>query len=120
MFVKTRPALALALALPALLASSVRAQDRPVLNLSLDEAVKRALEKNLDIAVERFNPEASALGVKSARGVYDPFFTSTVNQPSLSSRPTSSFAPTDTDTTRWPLQYRFTCAFELAVPPWFP
>jgi outer membrane protein TolC len=99
MFVKTR--LALALALPALLAGSARAQDRPVLNLSLDEAVKRALEKNLDIAVERFNPEASALGVKSARGVYDPFFTSTVSQTSVSSRPTSSFAPTDTDTARF-------------------
>lgn len=99
MLVKTRPALALALALPALLASSARAQDRPVLNLSLDEAVKRALEKNLDIAVERFNPDASALSVKSARGVYDPFFTSTVSQTSASQHTTSPFQATNTDRT---------------------
>ncbi len=101
MLVRTRPALALALALSAVLAGPAPAQDRPVLNLSLDEAVKRALEKNLDIAVERSNPEVAALSLKSARGVYDPFFTSTVSQTSASSRPTSSFAPTDTDTTRF-------------------
>ncbi|HLA77611.1 MAG TPA: TolC family protein [Vicinamibacteria bacterium] len=99
MLVKTRPALALALTLPVLLASTARAQDRPVLNLSLDEAVKRALEKNLDIAVERSNPEASALSVKAARGVYDPYFTSTLSQTSRSARPGSAFQATDTDST---------------------
>ena len=101
MLVKTRPALALALALPALLASSARAQEPPVLNLSLDEAVKRALEKNLDIAVERFNPEASGLSVKSARSVYDPLFTSAVDQTSAANPSANTFQATSTDTTRF-------------------
>ena len=43
------------------------------LDLSLDEAVARALENNVDIAVERYNPEQSAQDVIAAQGYYDPF-----------------------------------------------
>jgi len=57
-------------------------QDRPVLELSLDEAVRRALENNVDIAVERFSPEEAASTVKQAEGVYDPYFASTLRKTS--------------------------------------
>ena len=53
---------------------------RPVLELTLDEAVRRTLENNVDIAVERFNPESSAIDIDQLRGFYEPILTSTVTQ----------------------------------------
>jgi len=47
---------ALSLVSPGLLG----AEERPVLELSLEEAVQRAMENNVDIAVERFSPEDAA------------------------------------------------------------
>lgn len=61
---------------------SPTAADRPTLELSLQEAVARALDGNADIAVEKYNPQASAQDVRAAEGVYDPFFLGTVNQTS--------------------------------------
>jgi outer membrane protein len=66
--------------------------DRPTLELSLDEAVKRALENNADIAVARFDPEASAQSVKSAQGYYDPFASSTLSKSSSDSPQTNFFS----------------------------
>src|SRR5512138_381296 len=43
--------------------------------LTLDEAVRLALERNLDIAVQRLNPEISDLGVATARAAYFPSLT---------------------------------------------
>jgi outer membrane protein len=51
---------------------------RPTLELSLQDAVARALENNADIAVERFNPQASAENVRGAEGAYDLFLSGTV------------------------------------------
>jgi outer membrane protein len=59
---------------------------RPKLELSLDEAVKRALENNPDIAVDRFNPLASEQSVREASGAYDPFLASSLLTSSSSSR----------------------------------
>ena len=39
------------------------------LQLSLDEAVARAMENNVDIAVQQFNPELSAQNVRAAEGI---------------------------------------------------
>lgn len=78
------------------------AEDHPTLNLSLDDAVKRALDNNVDIAVQRFNPEASAQVVKQAEGVYDPSLFSTVTQQKQTTPQTSAFtggATVDTKTT---------------------
>jgi outer membrane protein len=63
---------------------------RPVLELTLDEAVRRTLENNVDIAVERFNPEASVLQIDELKGFYEPVLTSLVTQ-SSTTRPGSSF-----------------------------
>src|SRR5262245_58789566 len=44
-------------AAPAQTATTPAADTRPVIRLSLDEAVQFALDRNLDIAVQRLNPE---------------------------------------------------------------
>jgi len=62
---------------------------RPVVRLTLDEAIKFALERNLDIAVQRLNPEINDIAVASARSVYHPSLTSTVSQTSNSGTPRS-------------------------------
>jgi outer membrane protein len=66
--------------------------DRPTLELSLDETVKRALENNNDIAVEKYNPELSEENIRLYRGYYDPLLTSTINERKQSSPSTSAFA----------------------------
>jgi outer membrane protein TolC len=65
---------------------------RPTLDLSLDESVKRALENNNDIAVERYNPDLSEENIRLYRGSYDPLLTSTVSQNSRTSPATNAFA----------------------------
>lgn len=42
--------------------------------LSLQEAVKMALENNRDIEIERINVQLNDFNLKAARGVYDPVF----------------------------------------------
>jgi outer membrane protein len=71
---------------------SPSAPDRPTLELSLDEAVKRALENNNDIAVEKYNPELSEENIRLYRGFYDPVLSSTVSQLEQTSPVTSAFA----------------------------
>jgi outer membrane protein len=58
--------------------SSAPGQTRPVVRLALDEAVKFALDRNLDIAVQRLNPEINDIAYASIKSVYHPSLTSTV------------------------------------------
>ncbi len=58
----------------------VLGQERPTLELTLDDAVKRALENNADIAVERYNPDSSKQSVRLTEGYYDPFLSSSLNK----------------------------------------
>src|SRR4051812_27917690 len=44
----------------------------PVMRLGLEDAVKMALDRNLDIAVQRLNPQISDISVASAETVYRP------------------------------------------------
>ena len=79
--------------------------DRPTLELSLDDAVKRTLENNNDIAVEKYNPELSEQNIRLYRGFYDPVVGSTVSQLEQTSPVTSAFAgaqnAVDTNTTTY-------------------
>jgi outer membrane protein TolC len=84
---------ALMLALP--LAKGAVADDRPALELSLDDAVKRALENNADIAVEKYNPEIGAQNVRGAQGIYDPFLSTTLRQSRRTDPPSSAFSGGD-------------------------
>src|SRR5687768_6706486 len=57
---------------------------RPALQLSQQDVVTRALENNADIAVERFNPQASEQNVRELQGFYEPLLYSTLLQNSRS------------------------------------
>jgi outer membrane protein TolC len=70
------------------------------LPLSLDEAVARALENNVDIQVERYNPELAAEDVRAAQGFYDPFLFSTLTKSSTDTKGTSAFSGGDTVNTK--------------------
>jgi outer membrane protein TolC len=69
--------------------ASASSTTRPVVRLSLDDAVKAALERNLDIAVQRLNPEISDIAYASIASVYHPSLTSTIGPQSSSILPTS-------------------------------
>ena len=62
----------------------------PNVELTLDDATARALEKNLDIAVERLNPELQDWNLARIRAVYLPTFTSTVGRQARTNAPTST------------------------------
>lgn len=57
--------------------------------LTLDEAVQRALERNLDIAVERLEPQLHDLSLAGLRSEYHPLLTATVSERSQLNPPTS-------------------------------
>jgi outer membrane protein len=56
--------------------------DRPTVRLSLDDAIKLALDRNLDISVQRLNPQTFDFSLSSLRAIYKPTLTSTVSQQS--------------------------------------
>jgi outer membrane protein TolC len=58
-------------------------------SLTLDEAVRLAVEKNLDIAVERLNPQAFDLAIAASKAAYLPTVTSTLGQNNQVQLPTS-------------------------------
>jgi outer membrane protein TolC len=97
----TRGRIAVCLALAMCLGPLAGAQEppppgQPVIELTLDEAVARALENNVDIAVQRYDPESSAQDVREAEGAYDPFFFSTLTKTSSKSPSENAFAGADT------------------------
>jgi outer membrane protein TolC len=65
---------------------------RPALQLSQQDVVTRALENNADIAVERFNPQASEQNVRELQGFYEPLLYSTLLQNSRSDPARNAFA----------------------------
>jgi len=76
--------------------------ERPLLELSLDDAVKRALENNADLIVERYNPEDSAEVVRQVRGAYDPLFFSTLGKRSQTDPARNIFAGAEAvDSNTW-------------------
>ncbi len=73
----------------------------PVLALTADEAVQRALENNADLAVEKFTPQGADLAISDANAVYDPVVTSTISTESRTTKATNIFqggATVDADT----------------------
>ena len=59
-------------------------------DLTLDDATARAFERNLDIAVERLNPQTFDLNIARIRAAYRPTATSTIGQFSRVQPPTST------------------------------
>jgi outer membrane protein len=67
----------------------------PVVRLTLDEAVKLALDRNLDIAVQRLNPQINDISIASIRSIYHPVLTSTLNKQSTTTPSTSTISGTN-------------------------
>ena len=66
------------------------ADNRPVVALSLDDAVKFALDRNLDIAVQRLNPEINDIAYASIKSVYHPAVTSQLSTQSMTNASTTT------------------------------
>jgi outer membrane protein TolC len=64
----------------------------PTTNLSLDEAVKRALDSNIDLVVGRLNPQIQNWTIAQTRGVYRPTLTSSFGDNFQRSQPTSQLS----------------------------
>src|SRR5437660_6605258 len=62
---------------------------RPTVRLTLDDAVKFALDRNLDIAVQRLNPEISDIAIAAVKAAYRPALTSTLATQSQTNPSTS-------------------------------
>ena len=66
---------------------------RQVVPLTLDDAVKLALDRNLDIAVQRLNPQINDIvRACSIRSIYLPSLVSTVNSQSVSTPANTTLA----------------------------
>ncbi len=77
---------------PATTAAQAQGQNEPApptVPLTLDDAIKLALDRNLDIAVQRLNPQLSDISVASAQAVYAPSLTSALGKQSTVRPPTS-------------------------------
>ncbi len=80
---------------------------RPTVGLTLDEAIKLALDRNLDIAVQRLNPQTFDYSLAGLRAFYRPTLTSTLAQQSNTSPSTQTIggagvgSGVETTTTNW-------------------
>jgi len=75
-----------------------------VVELTLDDAVERALDRNLELAVERMNPTTFDLSLARIKAVYRPTLTSTIGQQSRINPPSSTLnggTVVDNDTTTY-------------------
>ena len=61
-----------------------------VVRLSLEEAVKLALDRNLDIAVQRLNPQTFDFSIASLQAAYKPALTSQFQNASVVNPPTNT------------------------------
>jgi outer membrane protein TolC len=61
----------------------------PTVSLTLDDAVRFALERNLDIAVQRLNPQLQDIAVATAKTFYGPSLTSQLGQAHTVNAPVS-------------------------------
>jgi outer membrane protein TolC len=74
---------------PAFLPPQASATAGQVVPITLDESVKFALERNLDIAVQRQNPELQDIAIATARAAFSPALTTQVSRASQTNAPTS-------------------------------
>ena len=75
-------------------ASAQPDQSGPTRRLSMDDAVKLALEQNLGIRIQRIDPQIQDLGVGQAKALWTPTLTSSVSRNSVSQPASSIIVPT--------------------------
>ncbi|MEO8259198.1 MAG: TolC family protein [Acidobacteriota bacterium] len=73
---------------------SATGDTRPVIRLGLEDAVRFALERNLDIQVQRLNPQINDIAVASIQSIYHPNLTSTLSTQSNTQASTSTISGT--------------------------
>jgi len=78
--------------MPQVPSTQAAGQARPKVTLTLEDAVKFALERNLDIAVQRLNPEINDIAIASIRSVYHTSLTSTVGTQATTNPTTSTLS----------------------------
>lgn len=66
-----------------------RAEARPVVRLTVEQAVRMALDNNIELSVERLNPQLQDLSLEQTRGAYRTTLGSTINANSSMPLPTS-------------------------------
>ena len=71
----------------------------PTRRLSVDEAVRLALEQNLGIQIERLNPQIQDIAVAQARSFWVPTVSSTLSNNSTTSPSTSALSGGQTSIT---------------------
>src|SRR4029077_12282500 len=64
----------------------------PTVALSLDDAIKIALDRNLDIAVQRLNPQTFDFSIAGLQAVYKPTLTSTLSSQSATNASTQTIS----------------------------
>ena len=79
-----------ALILPVILAGPVAAQEGTV-NLTLKEAVRQAIERNLDVKAELYNPASFEADIRKYRGIYDTTLTLSTTYQDSTTLPASTF-----------------------------
>jgi outer membrane protein len=67
--------------------------------LSIDDAVKLALEQNLGIRIQRIDPQVQDLGVGQAKALWTPTLTSSLSRNSISQPASSVVVPTSQNST---------------------
>jgi len=72
------------------------ASSRPTLRLTVDEAVKMALDHNIDLAAERLDPQIGDARVAAATGAFRPAFTTGVQRNNQLQPPASFLIPAPT------------------------
>ena len=90
-----------AVILLALAATTVSAQTTsplPPLRLTVDEAVRMALDHNTDLSADRLDPQISDTRVAAAAGAFKPAVNSSVNRNNQIQPPSSFLIPTPTQT----------------------
>jgi len=77
---------------PATVQPGATGDNRRSVPLTLDDAVRFALDRNLDIAVQRLNPEINDIVYASTKSVYHPALTSVVSTQSTTNPATSTLS----------------------------
>ncbi|MES1255108.1 MAG: TolC family protein [Acidobacteriota bacterium] len=77
---------------PQTAAGQAAAGARPTLSLTLDDVVKAALDHNLNIAVQRLNPQIQDISLASLRSIYKPLLGGTLGTQSLDTPSTQTIS----------------------------
>jgi outer membrane protein TolC len=83
---------ALRLQTPATAQPGSTGDNRPAVALTLDDAVRFALDRNLDIAVQRLNPQINDIAYASIKSIYHPSLTSVISTQSTTTPATSTLS----------------------------